>query len=42
MGIESFEVMDGKAYIFALDYKTYGIKPGDKMYVKPDMRAKIW
>ena len=23
-------------------YETYNIKEGDKMYVKPELRSKIW
>ncbi|WP_051638598.1 alpha/beta hydrolase family protein [Butyrivibrio sp. NC2002] len=36
MGIESFEVMDGKAYVFALDYKTYGINESPYLFKVQD------
>jgi hypothetical protein len=36
MGIESFEVMDGKTYVFALDYKTYGINESPYLFKVQD------
>ncbi len=36
MGIENFEVFDGKVYAFALDYRTYGINESPYLFKVQD------
>ena len=42
-GMVRFEArVDGPTRNIDLFYETFGIKPGDKMFVAPENRARIW